>query len=799
MQKPHLIQLFFVFIFLLICQSSWAIGTIKGVVVHSNNSPVEFANVVLYEDNDSIINGILTDVNGKFSFTNLSYGNYYVKVSLIGFEEYKSHEIQIREQNKKVDLKKLQLNATSYLIEEATVTADNDYITYGLNKKTIHVEKQLTALGGSAADALQNAPSVQVDGNGDVTMRGSSNFKLLIDGKPSILNASDALQQIPAETISKIEIITNPSVKYASDGAVGIINLITKKQKFEGTSGKITTVLGTNKKLSIPLFISHKKNRNAFQCNFSFSDKIKDTNSETERTLIGSDENVGEIFESNRKTHKKNYELTVGWNHDFSENSTFGLSSKIGNWSYGREETTDFAKNQNIIDEKNKIIFSEDFMTENKYVSSDFIYTYKFPETKKELAINGFYSRLVNKTPSTIMEDSIVNGTRFFLLENSIEREYFQDQMQLKFDFKQTFSENFVFETGYEFNGKLIGSEYNYLQLPAELDINNNEEVKYTLYENAFYGLIYLNLGKYNFSSGLRFLVDRNIMDNSGNEILKNQKKHLFPSLQMSRQIKENQQVSLSYSKRINRPGENKLTPFPLTINRYNIESGNPELKNEMIHALELNHNYKTKKITSSFALFSRFEKNAFQGSMYNLDGTYYSTYENIDKKHSSGIEGMINMNVNKWFKFNLAGSYYNEKLEGKLSDNYIINDHGFTYDLRSRATFLLQKNTHIVCMTYYYGPRIFSRGEADRFYYIDFIIKQYLFDRQLIVYIRTHNTFDTGTYSYFSSGTNYRYDQSFVFEGPTIYFGVSYKFNNYRAKYFKNKVDMNFDSGLDL
>jgi len=204
---------------------------IKGQVLNQlDNQPIEYANVVIYRQRDSsIVNGTVTDAQGKFIFTELTPGRYYLEVSFIGFRTKRVHNIQIAP-DARIDLEKILLEPAAISIPGVEATAEKPKVEFKIDRKVINVAQNPALQSGTAVDALENAPAVKVDIEGNVTLRGLSSFTVLIDGRPSPLEGSEALKQIPASAIERIEIVTSPSAKYDPEGKAGIINVIMKKQ-----------------------------------------------------------------------------------------------------------------------------------------------------------------------------------------------------------------------------------------------------------------------------------------------------------------------------------------------------------------------------------------------------------------------------------------------------------------------------------------------------------------------------------------------------------------------------------------
>jgi len=228
-------------------------GIITGVVFDKAlNKPVEYANIVLYNQSDSsLVNGTITNESGIFSIAEVPYGKYYIKIGFIGYKDKFIPDILVSKDNKNVSLDKIEIEQAVNMLGEAEVAADKSYIEYKIDKKVVNVSQHANAAGGTAADVLENVPSVNVDIEGNVSLRGSGNFTVLIDGKPTVLDGNEILKQLPASAIENIEIITNPSAKYDPDGTSGIINIIIERKKVKtGMNGIVNVSAGTSRELN---------------------------------------------------------------------------------------------------------------------------------------------------------------------------------------------------------------------------------------------------------------------------------------------------------------------------------------------------------------------------------------------------------------------------------------------------------------------------------------------------------------------------------------------------------------------
>ena len=238
-------------------------GVIKGHVYDAKTTlPVEYATIAVFQHNQSTpVTGTITENNGRFRITGLTEGVFDIEVTFMGYQSRKYEKIEISKNQLTIDLGEIKMSPSSESIQQVDVVATRNAVEYKIDQKVVTVSKQLSAASMSAVEVLENVPSVKVDLEGNVSLRGSTSFTVLIDGRPTILDASDALKQIPASSIENIEIITNPSVKYAPDGTAGIINIIMKKNHVEGIQGQISANVGIDNKYGTDLLLNMRQNK----------------------------------------------------------------------------------------------------------------------------------------------------------------------------------------------------------------------------------------------------------------------------------------------------------------------------------------------------------------------------------------------------------------------------------------------------------------------------------------------------------------------------------------------------------
>ncbi len=283
-----------IFLLLLLTNAAFALDAkweITGTIIEeTSGQSIPYATVALYQKSDSsVLTGTMSDDDGKFEITKIAAGDYYLIVSFMGYKDYTIYPIILNEDERITDIGVIKLKPNLEVLNEVIVTSKVKAIINSIDKQVLNVNSNLSATGGSAADALKLSPSIQIDSDNNVKLRGSSNFIVLINGKPTTLSPDDVLKQTPANSISKIEVITNPSVKYSAEGGAGVINIILKKNVTIGLNGIINAGVGSRSKYSADANINLNKEKASYSFGFDWRDYTKVAYNNYYRTLNNED------------------------------------------------------------------------------------------------------------------------------------------------------------------------------------------------------------------------------------------------------------------------------------------------------------------------------------------------------------------------------------------------------------------------------------------------------------------------------------------------------------------------------
>ena len=547
-------------------------GVITGKIAEENTlDPMEYTTIAIYSVVDStLIGGTISDQNGNFELRKLPFGRYYIETDYVGYNRKVIEHILVTPDNRQVDLSIIEMAVNTQSIEEVEIVADRKHVEYRLDKKVINVSQDINSAGGTAVDVLENSPSVSVDIEGNVSLRGSSRFTVLIDGKPSVLTGSDALQQIPASAIENIEIITNPSAKYDPDGNAGIINVVMKRKIDIGTNGIVNASVGINNKYRTDILLNRKQGNWNFFIAGNYNNNLYAGNLIREQITysdsLDSYLNADGVFNFKRS----GAQLKGGISYDVTNRASISLEANGGTYGFMIDRSN--SSHEYTLPAVDDIYYVSSSIIDRSgiFYSLNANYTQTFDSKDHKLVAMAFYSQRdgnsidsqddYNTGDDYIIEDVIPERTR--ALETS-------DKYEVRFqvDYTRPVGESGKLETGYqiriddEFEDYIFedydNSTEDWIENPvysSELDYYRSIQSAYATYGGEWNGFQY--------QLGLRGEhTNRNIdHERSGETYLINRLDY-YPTVHLAREFKNDHQLILSYSKRVDRPRGWHLDP----------------------------------------------------------------------------------------------------------------------------------------------------------------------------------------------------------------------------------------------
>lgn len=755
------------------------------------NAPLEYASIIAYRMSDSVkVKGISTDSKGYFELVGLRPGRYYLEVDFIGYKKKTISPLIIRPESPVVELGKIYLEPVPFTTEPIEVTAEAPEISYKIDKKVVYVGRQTTSISGTAIDILTNVPSVEVDIEGNVKLRGSENFTLLIDGRPTLVEPDEVLQQIPASLIDRIEVITNPSAKYDPEGESGIINIILKKTQRGNTGGTVNFDLGVEKNYGGSVTLSRRGEQYNAYLSFGYNHRNFPGNLETRRDVSGINGNYTTTSAGSIERTMKPLYLRGGVNIIFSQQDILSLGGSYGKWEMQWGNELDYV----VIDTlEEHYRTTENFTRKSPNVGVFINFEHKYNTTGHTLSSEIYYSRRNGEGESVSLkyndEGSVVEGQR--VLESG--PSYY---VRGKIDYKLPLGENNRLEAGYQTQLSKEEDLVDYYSYDTEgMDYVLNEqfhrEDEYKKEIHSIYGLYTGRYRGFGFQLGLRGEYSfRNIKEINSRESFTINALDIFPTLHFSYDLKRQRELMLSYTRRIRRPRGWMLEPFETWMDAYTIRKGNPNLKPEYIDSYELT--FKTPLGTALLSLEGYYKVIHNKIERIQLlyspnQNIFLHTFENAGMVKRAGAEIMYTWTPLPFVNLNWSLDFYRYSFESTLEGENSLNGE-FTWSARLGNELRLGKYTRMQLNFRYRGPEVSLQGKREGFYTVDFGVKHNIL-KNLSITLQFRDVFRTFRREFTSEGENFTYYQKVERSTPIIMLNLQYNFNNYKPERRESKI----------
>jgi outer membrane receptor protein involved in Fe transport len=666
------------------------------------------------------------------------------------------------------------------------------------------VDQQLQAQGGTAVDVLERIPSIKTDLDGNVELRGSSSFMVLIDGKPSILTGSDALNQIPASTIDKIEIITNPSAKYDPDGTAGIINIITRKNSLKGLSGIVNLSGGTSPDYSGSVLLNYrtKKTSLSFGVDFGHREMTGYRNGYRESYLSDTTSYLQTTNENNMT--RQSISVKAGIDYSLGEKNTMTAE---GSYRYFERSHGGQTKNEewSSVDINRMNYLTDDLEKSNHPTYQATLRdVQKFKKEGSELSMSLTYDQGDDSGEENTVQfltDETWQDTLGILYDYKTNTTEFEQEWEGDFDFQHNFDDKSKLEAGFQLRIDLNDMDYGYFNYDSasaswiedtlqsnRYKFNNNVYALYATYAKEF-----KNLG---LKAGLRAeYTDRNLHQITDQKDYPYEKFDFYPSLYLTYYLPYNQQVQLSYSKRVNRPHGDMLNPYVYFSDAFNSFAGNPYLEPEFSHAMELNYQKYFGYSFLTVEAYYRLTNNKMTRVQTLNGGVMEMRMENIDNDRSLGVEMSGNIQATSWFTINPIASIYDYKLN-QTSDSTNSSKSSTNWNASVEFAANMKTGTRIRLNGNYDSPTITVDGTRKGVFYVGFSARQDFLKKNLSVTFNIRDVLNSRKMRSTSEGDNYYSTNENWRKAPLFNISLSYKWNNYSRK--RNGGD-SFDGDYDV
>lgn len=813
----------FFFILLLSCFvfPAFALMTIKGKVVDATTqTPIDFVNIALLKPNsEAPAAGVTSDEQGNFVLPDVPNGKYNLRISFVG---YNTINLPLNMNGKEINMGTIKLIENSKALNEIQVVGQGSQMRFDIDKKVFTVDQNIASAGGSATEVLQNIPSVDVDNEGNISLRNNSSVEVWINGKPSGLtadNRAQILQQMPAESIESIEVMTNPSAKFNPEGTSGIINLVLKKNRKGGYFGSVSAgamytqgakpggTLGANinynnSKIDAYLNIGYRN------MNFSGGGLTNRFNYTGLDTLL--------LQQETKMTRGFSGLFTrAGIDYRINDKHTVSLNG-FGMFGSGYSETKMDNSLTNLTTNVERKYSRENSGTGNRpSFNASFDYKWDIDSKGSNLMSSISYSKH-QRTSIDRYTQTEQNATT-----SDIEQKFEggNNELLFKIDFTKKFNENNRLEAGWQSKNesrlspasaidKLAGPAVALKTYFNTFTYNEQIHAAYFTYGGKFNKLsVQAGLrGEYQIKDWLNEYYQNNqlISDKSNYEPVL----QLFPSAYLSYALPKNNELQLNLSRRINRPRGREINPFRDYSDSTNITFGNPDLLPVLTSSFELNYLKSWDNHSLSASAYYRFTDDVSQNVQFFNNGTMENTWMNVSKSDNTGLELVAK---NRLFKIvNLTSSlnfYYSKMGEDSITSLYnslltttIPAQEMFSWAGKVMANIVLGKTTFAQISGDYSSPRLIAQGKQSASYAIDLGLRQTFFNRNLSLNFMVRDLLNSRSRNTITYGEGFYQTNETYFHGRMIGLTATYNFGNMKPKKARQQEtqDMNMDGGMD-
>jgi outer membrane receptor protein involved in Fe transport len=743
----------FVFVFFSLQLFSQEKGaSVTGTVTDNiSKQPIEFATVQLLNADSVVVAATITDKKGKFTLPGLKPASYTLRASFIGYERsYKT--ISFEANAMRVNMGVIEIHSATMNMNEVTVTATKSMLNTSIDRKVYDVTRDIMAQSGNASDLLKNIPSVEVDIEGQVSLRGSPDVIILINGRPSPLmgkTKAEALQQLPANSIERIEVITNPSARYKPDGTSGIINIVLKKNTKAGWNGSVIANAGNKNRYNANISFNYKPGKLNLFTTYSIRKDNRIRLNNIDRTYFDSLQNISGYYTQNSHSHSLPlaHVLTIGADYTISEQNTIGISGNYVNRHFTRRDVVNnitYNATKNIIGNYDRLRYDPEYEVEKNVTA---YWQHGFSKEDHELRIE------CNASAGDEQEDNHYTNVYHLpsigsLFDNTLIKTT-DNQQELTIDYTDPLSADSKLEAGYD--GSFTQQDMNFrvdsfnLSMNKfENDLTRSNRFLYNESIHAFYSTYQHSYEKFGYAAGLRVeaaSIKGNLV--TKDSLVSNDYFKIYPTVHLSYKL-NNGELQLNYSKRVHRAEGDDINPFPEYQDPRNLRAGNPNLKPEIIHSFEFGYKWQNKNFSFVPGLYYRYKLNGFTSVILPLDdSTLLTTQENLSNDKSAGLEVIFSAKAGSFFSANLSSNFFYNQIDA--SDlGYSNKKSILSMSSNLNATFTLSKTTMMQVSSNYRSPRLTPQGKTVGSFVCNTGIRQDLFKKKVSVILTVSDLFRT-------------------------------------------------------
>ena len=787
--------------------------TVTGKVFDkTTNQPLEYATVAFVNKIENRIEtGGITDAEGSFSLP-IPSGTYDVTFEFIGFEKL---TIPNQEFQSNRDIGKIGLAEDAEALEEVEIIAETTTVEIKLDKKIYNVGKDLTVRGGTVSDVLDNVPSVSVDVEGNVALRGNENVRILINGKPSGLvglNSTDALRQLPAEAIERVEVITSPSARYDAEGTAGILNIILRRSKLQGLNGAITANVGYPKSAGISGNINYRTGDINIFNTTSYNYREVPGNAFSSTQYFSSNNFVDEDREFDRFRKGISTNFGLEWYVTESSSITGSVSYRNGdNESNTTNVISQFDENRELTSQS--IRFDPE-TEDDKVLQYSINFTKDFDTSGHRLTLDFQYENNSEDENSIVQIDGIDSETVATLQD--------QEQILLQTDYVLPIGENSQFEMGYRGNFNNQDTDYIVTILDNDtgdfvLNTNLSNFLNYREYINALYAQYGSKFGKFSFLLGLRYETTRITVDQpTSGDFSKNEYPGLFPTVNLNYEISESENITLGYSRRIRRPRSWFINPFPSRSSASSIFQGNPQLAPSFSGQYDLGYYKKFGKLSFNASAYYQHATDVFNFVNYTTDEFYiFETNEtvnindpdfddlndqyelvpvilrspiNLAEEDRYGFEATVTYNHSRKWNINANFNFFQRSITGTTPNGVSLDNDNTSWFARINNKYTLPGNIEWQTSLNYRGPSEDAQTKRDGVFSANMAFSKDLFNENASIAFNVSDLFNSRKRYSNTIAPTFRSDSEFQWRERSFNLSFTYRFNQQKQRQDRNR-----------
>lgn len=768
-----------------------------------SKQPLEYATISIMKPNDpKVIAGGITNPKGEFEVA-IAPGTYDIKVEFISF---KSTEIKGKNIQGDTNLGVVNLSEDAAQLNEVVVRAEKSTVEIKLDKKVYNVGQDMMVKGGTVSDVLDNVPSVSVDTEGNVSLRGSDNIRILIDGRPSnAINMAEALRQLPADAIDKVEVITNPSARYDAEGGSGIINIILKKGKNQGFNGTFIASTGIPETYGLSGNVNYKTEKLNYFTTAGYNYRTNEGGGKTNSSYFNEDGSQKSFLDEDRDTKRTREGFNGRAGVEWTITPTTFWTNAI-NYQKNSGEDRDLINFYNYDADRNFTGTSyrlNDGKTGSENVEFTSNLIKNFNDKGHKLTADFSISRNTDDSNSRIDASPTFNNT----LNDQV-----QKQVQLQADYVLPLGKGGQFEAGYKGSFGDLENEYFVTDQNDQKDPNLSNNLQYKEYINALYTSYGFKVNKFSYLFGLRWEdtnIEVNLLDT--NDFNTKKYNNLFPSAFVSYEISDQSNFNVSYSKRLSRPRGRFMNPATNYSSNINIFQGNPDLDPSLTDKYDVGYLKRWDKVTFSTSAYFEDTKDVFSfvrtptGELVNGIPVILSRPINLGKEQKFGFEFTFNYTPYKWWRLNSNFNLYNVQSTGQNSYVDVVTGETIVQNLDNKANSWFARINSKVTLPYkidwqltamYNGEQKTAQGKnLGQFGMNTALSKDILKDKATVAFniSDVFNSRIMRSYTYLENQTSYSEMQ---FRKRQFNLSFTYRFNKPKGERDKNAAPKNDGEG---